>query len=163
MNSSYSAFIKQINYNFVVCFNPPPWFGIGPTQPIGSKVKSTDERTEMFWREVTERKDKYLNEVKCNLFRSTITNLKSILIWKKYSKYSSRQLVEELEVDIQTGLQWAVQYITALNTVQCTAMQYSTLQCSDLHCTEVKCSALLYSQLRPGKGPNLTSQTFTAV
>ena len=32
------------------------------------------------------------DEVKCNLFRSTITNLKSSLIWKKYSKYIIGQL-----------------------------------------------------------------------
>ena len=32
------------------------------------------------------------DEVKCNLFRSTITNLKSSLIWKKYSKYIISQL-----------------------------------------------------------------------
>ena len=56
------------------------------------------------------KKTKY-DEVKCNLFRSTITNLKSSLIWKKYSKYSTigrAGFFKSQKLTLRDLSQWAV-------------------------------------------------------
>ena len=57
-----------------------------------------------------QKKTKY-DEVKCNLFRSTITNLKSSLIWKKYSKYSTigrAGFFKSQKLTLRDLSQWAV-------------------------------------------------------
>ena len=94
------------------------------------------------------KKTKY-DEVKCNLFRSTITNLKSSLIWKKYSKYSTigrAGFFKSQKLTLRDLSQWAVARLSKpqqISIVSRSADQLMNLSADD----QLLSSQLTLSQL----------------
>ena len=103
-----------------------------------------------------QKKTKY-DEVKCNLFRSTITNLKSSLIWKKYSKYSTigrASFFKSQKLTLRDLSQWAVARLSTtqhsskpqqISIVSRSADQLKNLSADDQLSTDAKSAELMSS------------------